>query len=168
MTAASKYVYWGAAIFAGAAVVAALAATLIHDSPHPSRPLSDVLWFRSWWSASAGLSAALSFALVRAVGRHLGLEPLWGRAAILGLSTVALGHLFVGVVAFVLFLVGSLIWLGPSLWAPNEIFVVVLGVGFFSAVYGRYVTLPLGIAAAAFLEWLERRQPTASPSPSSV
>ena len=158
MKAASGNAYLGAAIFAGAAVVTALAAMLIHDIPHPSRPLSTVWWERAWWSASAGLSAALSFLLVRAFDWRLRLEPLWGRALVVGLSTVAVGHLLIGIVAFGLLHVRALVWFGSSSPAANEVIVFVFGVSVFSVVKGWYFTLPLGIAAAALEEVLERRR----------
>mgnify|MGYP003571189166 CR=1 FL=1 len=157
MKAASRNAFLGAAIFAGAAVAAALAAMLIHGVPHPDRSLSETLAIQLNFSLAASIAAALSYFMVWRFGWRLRCEPLLGRALIVGCSTVMIGHLLIGLVYGFLLLVESFVLPDPPLWTRGLNFLV-LGMGIFVAAYGWYLTLPLGIAAAALAEWLERRQ----------
>lgn len=168
MVAASRMTYLGAAIFAGAAAVAALAAMLIHGAPHPDFSLSETIWIRSIWSLAAGISAALSFAAVRRFDWRSRCEPLLGRALVVGCSTVAVAHLLIGVIYSAMLLLVRVTLPDTSFWSGGNFLYGIVGMSVFSAVYGWYVTLPLGIAAAALVELLERRRERRSPSPSSA
>jgi hypothetical protein len=168
VAAVSRPVYLGAVVFASAAVVATLTAMLMHGVPHPDSSLSKVIWIRSTWSLAAGISAALSFAAVSRFDWRLRCEPLLGRALIVGCSTVAVAHLLIGIVYGSMLLLVRATFPETPFWADGDFLYDVIGMSVFPAVYGWYVTLPLGIAAAALVEWLERRREAASPSPSSV
>ncbi len=77
---------------------------------------------------------------------------------VLGCSTVAVGHLLIGLVATILLEVESLVWSGSASTPSDALLFAVLGISAFSVVFAWYFTLPLGIAAAALMEWLERRR----------
>ncbi len=81
---------------------------------------------------------------------------------VLGCSTVAVGHLLIGIVATVLLEAESLVWSGSASTPPDALLFSVFGISAFSVVFGWYVTLPLGITAAALVEWLERRREAAA------
>lgn len=157
MKAASRSACLGAAIFAAAAIVATLVAMLIHGVPHPDRSLSETLAIRLNFSLAAGIAAALSYLVVWRFGWRLRCEPLWGRAFVVGCSTVVIGHLLIGVVYGSLLLIVNVVLPDPPFWARGLNFYV-LGMGILVVAYGWYLTLPLGIAAAALVEWLERRR----------
>ncbi|WP_420348995.1 hypothetical protein [Pelagibius sp.] len=150
--------YLGAAVFAGAAVIAALAAMVAHGVPHPDYGLSETIWIRSILCLSAGISAALSFILVRRFNWRLRCEPLWGRALVVCGSTLAVAHLLIGVVFSSMILLVRMTLPETPFWASGEILYDLILTGFLAAVFGWYFTLPGGFAAALLLEWLEMRQ----------
>ena len=159
--AASRITYQGAAIFAGAAVVATLAAMLVHSVPHPDYSLSEAIWIRSTWSLAAGISAALAFLLIRRFDWRLRCEPLLGRALVVGCSTVAVAHLLIGVVFSSILLLARPIFPETPFWAGGDLLFHLIGMSIFSVVYAWYFTLPLGITAAGLVERLERRRDAA-------
>jgi hypothetical protein len=140
----------------------------VHAIPHPDYSLSEVIGIRSIWSIAAGISAALSFLLVRRFDWRLCCEPLLGRALLVGCSTVAVAHLLIGVVYSSMLLLVRVTLPETPFWAGGDLLYIPVGMSVFSVVFGWYLTLPLGIAAGALIEWLERRREAASPSPSSV
>ncbi|WP_340118352.1 hypothetical protein [Pelagibius sp. 7325] len=168
MTAASRMTYLGAAFFAGAAGVAALAAMVVHDVPHPDNSFSETIWVRSFFALAAILSAVVAFFVSRYFDWRLRCEPLFGRAFVVGGSTVVIAHLLIGAVCQVLLGVLNLVWPEQSLFGRGGDLLSALGMSVFSVVYGWYLTLPLGIAAAALVEWLVRRREAASPSSSTA
>ncbi|MGF1592289.1 MAG: hypothetical protein ACFCUW_03360 [Kiloniellaceae bacterium] len=136
----------------------------MHAVPHPDYSLSEIIGIRSIWSLAAGTSAALSFLLVRRFDWRVRVEPLLGRALVVGIPTVAVAHLLIGVVYSSMLLFVRATFPETPFWAGGDLLYIPLGMSVFSVVFGWYLTLPFGIAAAALVEWLERR----SPSPSSV
>jgi hypothetical protein len=55
-------------------------------------------------------------------------------------------------------LVAKVVFTDPPFWLSGHVHFAVFGMSLFSVVFGWYVTLPLGIAAAALVESLERRR----------
>jgi hypothetical protein len=158
MAAVSRSTCLGAAIFAGAAVLTALAAMLVHSVPHPDYSISETIWIRSTLSLAAGVSAALSFLMIRRFDWRMRCELLLGRALVVGCSTVAVAHLLIGVVYSSMLLLMRVILPETPFWAGGKLLYHLIGMSFFSVVYSWCFTLPLGIAAAALAEWLERRR----------
>ncbi|MEO3429169.1 hypothetical protein AAFN88_09955 [Pelagibius sp. CAU 1746] len=161
MAIVSRSVFLGAAIFAGAAVIAVLAAMVLHGIPHSGRSFSEALAIRLTFSLAAGIAAAISYVVVWSFGWRLRCEPLLGRALVAGCSTVVIEHLLIGGSYGFLLLIVNIVLPNPPFWARGLNFSV-LGMGILVAAYGWYLTLPLGIAAAAIVEWLERRREAAA------
>lgn len=167
MTAATRTTYLGAAIFAGAAALAGMLAILVWFPPRPDRELGVWLWLIVRTGIAAGVSAALSFALLNWMGWRLRRGPLPVRAALLGAATVAGSHLLIGVASALLILAEAMVMPHWSFDFVRDIMMVSFFVSLYSA-FWLLITLPVGIAAAGLVEWLEQRRSTKSPSPSSV
>jgi hypothetical protein len=168
MAAASKNFYLGAAIFAGAAALAAALAMLIRFPLRPSHVVLEWLWLIARTGIAAGLSAGLSFGLISWTGFRVRRGLLLWRAALLGTATVFGSHLLVGFVSALLVLPENMLRPYGSFNFTRDIIEASLGASLYSIMLAWHLTLPLGIAAAALVEWLEERRCTKSPSPSSA
>src|SRR3546814_19202958 len=78
---------------------------LIWFPPGPDRELGVWLWLIVRTGMAAGISAALSFALLDWMGWRLRRGHLLARAALLGTATVVSSHLLIGIVSVLLILV---------------------------------------------------------------
>jgi len=155
MTAASRYTYLGAAIFAGAAVVASLVVLLPFFPPHLDYPLGATVQKLASMSIAAGISAALSFALLNGLGWQPRRNSLMLRATLLGTLVVAGAHLLIGVMIALMALIAAAI--SPQFEFSRDVVTVSIVTAVFGVYYGLYITVPLGVAAAILFEWLEQR-----------
>jgi hypothetical protein len=154
--AAFRSAFLGAAIFAGAAVVAGMLAIMLWVPLRPDHDLGDWLWFVVRAGISAAISAALSFVLLKWLGWRLSRRPLLARAALLGSAAVLGSHLLVGLVFALLFLPESFVQPHWRFDFTSDIVWTSVMVSFFSA-FWIFVTLPLGVATAFLVESLEAR-----------
>jgi len=158
MAAASRTTYLGAAIFAVAAVAATLVIlpSMSVDLGRENAPATKILPLTMMGSA-AGISAALAFWALDRLGWRLRRSAFLMRTTVLGSSTVVASHFLFGAVIALLWSFESAVTSGVIL--NGDIVLVALAAGAWSF-YFLPVTLPLGIAAAVFVEWLEGRSGT--------
>ena len=152
--AALRSAYLGAAIFAGAAVVATLLALW-----HVKYLEKLVQSFEGWltllvFCLAAVLATTLSFALFNWIEWRLTRGPLVLRALLFGPFVTVVSHLIYGFFYLPLFeaLPGAGLNLG---WRGTFEFAVIFG--FQTLPYSIQITLPVGIVAALLFECLERR-----------
>jgi len=126
----------------------------------PDPELAGWLWSIAMTGTAAGISAGLSFGVLNWLGWRLSRGPLLARAALLGCTTVLGSHLLVGLVYALLLLPESFAQPHRKFDFISYIFSTWVLVSFFSALW-MFVTLPLGVAVAMLVEWLERRREAA-------
>jgi hypothetical protein len=156
MTAASRYTYLGAAIFAGAAAIAGMLAIAVGFPLRPDAQVGIWLWSVARAGLASGLSAAISFALLSWAGWRLRSRSAFARAALLGTITVIGAHLLVGLVSGLLMMAETVVFLNSSANGADTILIVSFFVSLFSF-FWILVTVPLGIATAFLVESLKSR-----------